>query len=228
MTVGPIVAQTILQRALYVRANFAFKLSWEYGLLDPMDIVTITDSNLGLVNYPVRILTIEEDDHGLLAIAAEELTVGISSAAAYPNDSPRGFLPNQGVAAAPVNTPLIFEPPPSLTNNVAEVWVGASGGSAGVADPNWGGAFVWISIDNVSYSQIATITQPLRQGVLTASLPSSSGWDTIHTLSVTLAESGGALTGTSAASAQQGSTLSLVDFELISYESATLDRSQAL
>ena len=112
----------------------------------------------------------------------KRLTVGISSAAAYPNDSPRGFLPNQGVAAAPVNTPLIFEPPPSLTNNVAEVWVGASGGSAGVADPNWGGAFVWISIDNVSYSQIATITQPLRQGVLTASLPSSSGWDAIHTL----------------------------------------------
>ena len=34
----------------------------------PMDIVTITDANLGLSNYPVRIIEIEEDDKGLLVI----------------------------------------------------------------------------------------------------------------------------------------------------------------
>ena len=49
VNIGPIVAQTILQRLLYVRAHFTFKLSWEYGLLDPMDIVTISDANLGLI-----------------------------------------------------------------------------------------------------------------------------------------------------------------------------------
>ena len=53
INVGPIVAQTILQRQLYVRAHFAFKLSWEYCLLDPMDVVTISDANLGLSAYPV-------------------------------------------------------------------------------------------------------------------------------------------------------------------------------
>ena len=42
---GPLIAQTILQRELYVRTKFTFKLSWEYCLLDPMDIVTITDAN---------------------------------------------------------------------------------------------------------------------------------------------------------------------------------------
>ena len=41
---GPAIAQTILQRELYVRTKFTFKLSWEYCLLDPMDIVTLTDS----------------------------------------------------------------------------------------------------------------------------------------------------------------------------------------
>ncbi len=79
IVIGPIVAQTILQRGLYVRAHFTFKLSWEYGLLDPMDIVTITDANLGLSDYPVRIDTIEEDDKGLLTVTAEELTVGVST-----------------------------------------------------------------------------------------------------------------------------------------------------
>ena len=45
INVGPIVAQTILQRQLYVRARYAFKLSWEYCLLDPMDVVTTSISD---------------------------------------------------------------------------------------------------------------------------------------------------------------------------------------
>jgi len=222
VNIGPIVAQTILQRQLYVRAHFTFKLSWEYGLLDPMDIVTITDANLGLSSYPVRIVTIEEDDKGLLTVTSEELTVGVSTPVLYPNSGPSGFLPNQAVAADPVNAPLIYEPPPSLTNGIAQIWVGASGGSGGGHDPNWGGANVWISLDNATYSQIATITQSLRQGFLTAALPASSGWDTSDTLSVSLVESGASLTGTSMAGAQSGATKSLVDGELLSYESAAL------
>ncbi len=222
VNIGPMVAQTILQRLLYVRAHFTFKLSWEYGLLDPMDIVTISDANLGLSNYPVRITTIEEDDKGLLTVTAEELTVGVSTPVLYPNSGPSGFLPNRAVAADPINAPMIYEPPSALTGGTAQIWVGASGGTNGVCDPNWGGANVWISLDDITYSQTATITQPLRQGFLTAALPVANGWDSVDTLSVNLAESGAVLSGTSVAGAQSGSTRSLVDGELLSYESATL------
>ncbi len=210
-----------------MRAHFTFKLSWEYGLLDPMDVVTITDANLGLANYPVRIVSIEEDDKGLLTITAEELTAGVSTPVLYPNSGSSGFLPNQGVPADPVNAPLIYEPPPALSGGTPQVWVGASGGSGGGADPNWGGAYVWISLDNVTYSQVVVITQPLRQGVLTAALPTASGWDATDTLSVALAESAGVLSGTSQTSAEQGSTRSLVDDELFAYESATLTGTNA-
>ena len=96
---------------------------------------------------------------------------------------------------------MIYEPPPALTGGTPQIWVGASGGSGGGADPNWGGAYVWISLDNVTYSQVVVITQPLRQGVLTAALPTASGWDATDTLSVTLAESAGVLAGTSQTSA---------------------------
>jgi hypothetical protein len=227
LIVAPVVAQTLLQRQLYVRTRFTFKLSWEYCLLDPMDIVTISDATLGLSAYPVRIVSIEEDDKGILSVMAEELAPGVSTPGANPTNGAVSFQPNQGAAASAINPPLIYEPPPSLTNNVAQVWVGASGGAGGIADPNWGGAFVWASVDNATYSQIGTITQPLRQGVLTAPLALGSGWDTTHTLGVSLAESGATLTGTSAASAQAGATLSLVDGELLAYQSATLTGSNA-
>ena len=226
--IGPIVAQTILQRGLYVRTRYTFKLSWEYCLLDPMDVVTITDVNLGLSSYPVRIVSIEEDDKGLLSVTAEELVLGVSTPGANPSSGATSFQPNQGATPASINPPLIYEPPPALTGNVAQVWVGASGGAGAVADPNWGGAFVWASVDNTTYSQIGTITQPVRQGVLTSPLANASGFDTADTLAVNLAESGGALSGTSAASAQSGSTLSLVDGELLAYETATLTGRQRL
>jgi hypothetical protein len=225
ITIGPIVAQTIMQRALYVRAHFTFKLSWEYGLLDPMDIVTITDANLGLDAYPVRITTIEEDDKGLLSVTAEELVIGVSTPNFYPSSGlAPSFQPNQGAAASPVNSdpPLTYEPPTALTGGVTQIWVGASGGKNGGADPNWGGAYVWVSVDDVTYEKIATIKAPMRQGLLTVSLASASGWDTTNTLSVNLTISGGELTGTSQAYAQQGGSLFLVDGELMAFEAATL------
>jgi hypothetical protein len=122
---------------------------------------------------------------------------------------------------------MIYEPPVAASGGVAQVWVGASGGSGGVADPNWGGAFVWISIDDVTYQQVATVKQPLRQGSLTANLAAASGWDATDTLSVDLAESGGSLNGTSQAYAQQGGTLCLIDGELLAYENATLAGANA-
>ena len=62
----------------------------------------------------------------------------------YLNAGANGYSNNQGATADPVNSPpLIYEPPAALTNSVAQVWVGASGGSGGVNDPNWGGAAFW-------------------------------------------------------------------------------------
>ena len=149
---GPVIAQTILQRELYVRTKFTFKLSWEYCLLDPMDVVTITDSNLGLSNYPVRIIEIEEDEKGILAVTCEELVAGVSNPALNPNATASGTQPNWGVPAVPVNTPLIVEPPLSLTGDVSQIWVGASGIGGGF-DGQWGGAVVYMSVDDITYSR---------------------------------------------------------------------------
>lgn len=222
LNVAAVLAQTLLQRGLYVRTTYKFALSWEFCLLDPMDVVTLTDTNLGLAGAPVRIVDIEEDDSGLLSVTAEELVVGVSTPAANPSGAAGGASINAGVMANPVNAPLIFEPPPQLTNNVMEIWLGASGSSGGVADPNWGGCFVWASLDNVSYQKITTIQNPLRQGFLTAPLAAATGYDTVDALSVDLTESGGALATSTKTAALAGQTLCLVDGELLGFATATL------
>lgn len=385
--VGQTAAQLILQRQLYIRNTYHFKLSFEYCLLEPMDLVTVTDSGLGLNNVAVRITSIEEDDSGLLAVMAEEFPGGTATAVQYPVQTKTSNTTDQGVVPARVNTPIIFEPPASITGGIAKIAAAVSGGVAtayklaedsstgvhstnqvmnssqasataitfsvyaqtversalrlnffngaanvgcdfnlateiagtpdagisatsitnvggnwyrcsitgnmlaaatpavyiilenpvgmqsypgvagdgvyiwgaafaagsetstripafsaaagatlatnavatpegvaGIADPDWGGAFVWLSTDNATYGSIGTVNAPARQGVLTAALaaPSGSNPDIANTLSVTLIESGGALSSGTASDAQNGVTLCLVGNELLAYQTATL------
>ena len=404
--VGQVAAQLILQRGLYIRNHYKFKLSFEYCLLEPMDLVNITDTLLGLNNVTVRVTEVEEDDAGLLTVTAEEFPGGTATAVQYPvQGGGGGNSINLNVVPARVNTPVIFEPPAALTGGVAKVFIAASGGVAtayllaesgasgqhyvsqsypsslsylpsatppriatvtfsvyvqavtrgavrlnvhngvaqvgadfdlgaaspyasadagitatiaqaapgsawyqltvtapmaaaaapvlyvyletmtgaafnisyggvsgdgvyiwgqefswaysdgsasqaatflpafsggvnasvaingvttpegvaGNADPNWGGANVWLSTDGSTYNQAGQVLGASRQGALNASLPAPSGEpDTVNTLGVSLAESGGALSSGTALDAQNGITLCLVDNELLSYVTATL------
>jgi hypothetical protein len=214
--------QLMLQRAVYIRNTYKFRLSAEYCLLDPMDLVTITDPNLGLNKTAVRITDIEEDDNGNLDVTAEEFPLGVASATLYATQQVSNSPINRNYAPDQVNTPVIFEPPSALA--AGQVWIAASGGEGGAADPLWGGCFVWISLDGTAYQNIGKITAPARQGTLTASLAAFSGTnpDTADTLSVNLAESGGTLATVSDQAAQLGQSLCLVDGELLSYETAVL------
>ena len=226
-TIGPKVAQLILQRALYVRAKYHFKLSWEFCLLEPMDVVTINDAGLGLNQAKVRITDIEEDDNGLLTVTAEELVSGIGTATVNPSAGSLGQQHAFEQLAVAVNYPLLYQPPTSLTGGTAQIWAGASPQPGG-SSLQWGGCNVWASLDGTTYQQAATITAPVNQGLLTASLPIAiAGLDNVNTLAVDLSMSQGVLTGTDPTSASLGVTRCVVDNELVSFTNATLTAANA-
>jgi hypothetical protein len=221
LPIGRLVAQLALQRALYIRNTYTFRLSWEFCLLEPMDVVTLTDAGLGLARAPVRITAIEEDEDGLLTVTAEEFPRGTATAAAYPTVGATGSAIDRDRAPAPVIDPLIFEPPAALTSGVVQVWIAASDANA---DPYWGGANVWVSRNGASFVEIGTITDAAGQGVLAADLPVPAGPnpDRASTLAVDLGRSGGTLASASEADARDGVTLALVGQELVSFATATL------
>ncbi|MDE1914750.1 MAG: phage tail protein [Sphingomonadales bacterium] len=222
-TMAAMVGDMMLRRALYIYNKYKFKLSWEYCLLEPMDVVTLTDANLGLAKTPVRIIDIEEDDQGQLTFTAQDFIEELTVPTAYPKQAITNSPLNQNVAAPAVNVPMIFEPPAAMTNGVAEIWVGASGVGG---NANWGGAQVWVSSDGSSYGQIGTISTPATQGVLTAALgDSAASPDLINTLALDLSESAGKLLSTTSTNAQAGVTAALIDGEVLSYETATLSGS---
>jgi hypothetical protein len=83
INVAALVAQLILQRQVYSRNTYQFRLGWRYCTLEPMDIVAITDVALGLNAAPVRILSVEEDAQGTLTLTAENLNPGIAAPNLY-------------------------------------------------------------------------------------------------------------------------------------------------
>ncbi|MEC4591594.1 phage tail protein [Nitrospirillum amazonense] len=216
-TTASAIATLILQRQLYVRNTYQFKLAWTFALLEPGDIVTLTDVALGLAKFPVRITQIDEDEEGLLTFTAEELPAGIGTATLYPTPVTSNTPLNTGVDPGDLADPVIFEPSPGLSGGVQQVWIGACGVS-----PSWGGCSVWVSVDDLSYQRVGQITAPARLGTLGQDL--AAGATDAY---VSLATGRLKLAGGSADDAAAGRTLSLVGAEMLAYGPATLTGSAA-
>jgi hypothetical protein len=87
-----------------VRNLYSFTVPWYFILLDPMDIVAISDAALGLAGQWVRILEITENQQdGTLTMTAEEYLQGTGSAPIYASQPRLGYVPNLDAPASSVN-----------------------------------------------------------------------------------------------------------------------------
>jgi hypothetical protein len=226
-------ATMILRRNVGIMRTFTWKMGPLWGFLDPMDIVAIPDP----VNYAntinVRIVSVEDDEEENVTVLAEEFPFHSQSPTILPM-SPT-TPPNQGPTndpPAPVFAPVVFAVPSGMETaqglSTPQVLIGFSGGYNGTLDGNWGGANVWISLDNVSYQLLGSMQGPSVIGGLTANLPWSGGSnpDNTDVLYVNLSESNGSLSSVTSVAAAAGSTLCCIQdvsgFEILAYTTATL------
>lgn len=124
-SVAKFVANLLRKRSVEIRATYTLKLGWQFNLLEPMDLVTITVPELGYIKRPVRITAIREDDSGQLEMDAEDFPFGTSTATLYPHQEAAGFVPQANCDPGNVSGPIIFEANDRLsqTGNY-EVWIG--------------------------------------------------------------------------------------------------------
>jgi len=221
--VANISAQLILQRAVYIRNTYKFRVDWGLCLLDPMDLVTVTDAALGLNNEVIRITEIEEDENGYLEITAEEFPQGVASAVLYPTPTISNALLNRNAGAGSATATLIFEPTDELGGGL-ELWIGACSDN-----PLCGGFQVWMSYqEDGNYQQIGTVGGSAKLGVTTATFPAvpvnptAATTDSLNTLSVDLSESLGVLPAASSADLQALDTPCYVGGEVVCFGASTL------
>lgn len=208
------VAQLLLQRSLYVCSEYEAVLPWHFALLEPMDLVTLTDARLEFNRLPARIKVIEEDEDGELRCEFEDYPAGQASATLYPNQSGRGFAHDYNVAPGNADAPIIFEAPVERTVNGLALYVAVKGSGA-----NWGGAQVWVSLDGTNYKKMGVVYGSSRAGTLSAAMTSGATSMGVQGLGAQQLISG------SAADAAALSTLCYIggaNPEYVSYQTATL------
>jgi len=209
--------QLQLQREA-VRNQYQFTLGQRYILLDPMDIVTLTDAALGLDHQWVRIIEITENDDGTLTVTAEEYLVGTGHAPVYAFGGGAGYAADYNAPAPDTNPPFIVAAPVALAQSAQglELWVTLSG------PEGWGGAEIWGASDGSEYKLFGKKVGASRQGVLVAPLPAGADPDQSDTLAVDLSMSEGELLSGTQADADAFHTLCAVEGEFLSYRTAAL------
>jgi len=233
LTSAQYAASMRLQRYVYIRNTYEFSLSTSYSYLEPMDVITITDSILGLTNYPVRIQKIEDDPQTGLKITAEDFIYGAAAPAYNPKQTNAPPPPLPGQEDPGMTSAIIFEAPSRLGLQAGNMLYGFLNGE----NTNWGGCHVWISYDGTNFELMPGLTNgavnfPARIGTLTGNLPAYGGSnpDNGDTLSVQMTDDN-PLSSTTADGAANNVSLSAVvssnasfspTLELLSYETATL------
>lgn len=128
-SVAQFVANLLRKRQVEVRATYTLNLGWQFNLLEPMDLVTITVPELGYDRKPVRITAIREDDSGQLEMDAEDFPWGTATPTPYFQQAPTAFAPQANADPGNINTPVVFEAPFQLSKSGEhELWLAVGGG----------------------------------------------------------------------------------------------------
>jgi hypothetical protein len=127
--------------------RYKFKLSWEFGLLEPGDLVMLTDPVIGLNNQLAMIESIDEDSQGLLSVTAIRRDAS-ASGLSYQIDDPEYNIISYNAEPGDVETPLMITPPADLVTSASgvELWIGLHGQTAA-----WGGCNVYASTKDGAY-----------------------------------------------------------------------------
>lgn len=176
--VATTVATTLLSRMTFIRNVYTFTLRADYILLDPMDIVTITDEYMGLDQAPVRITRISETKDKQLEVEAEEFPWGCSGPTLYPKQGAGqgGIIyANIGIGAFVIDAPGSSY----LVGDIGNV-AGGTGGQVNVTAVNGSGAV-----------ETAVLISPGYGFSISSNVSVSGGHGSGFTVNVTAAGSGG-------------------------------------
>lgn len=228
------VATLIGQKQLYNRRTFQFAVRADlYTLLEPMDLITVTDTlivggletRLGLVSQLCRITQTDDDEHDVFTITCEEMLVGTASAPRYNITGAQGFFANYAAVPPSIAAPVVFLAPAALVgpNGGFELWCAIGAGAGG----SYGGCNVYGSLDDLTWSFLGTVTGQARFGTVTTShaisASTSGAADTFFlTMNGPTDSAGYQLNSASASDFAANRSLIWVDGEVVAFQTVTL------
>jgi hypothetical protein len=222
-------AWVVLNNAFYrvrnVNGVYTFAVDAHYALLEPMDLVTVTEATgSGLVNVTVRVTETQEDGEDWINCKAEPYTGISATGVVYPRQKVAGARTDLNAKPGSIKTPIIFDAPGYLTTMQTgsyELWIAIAGGAS------YGGCEIWASWEGVTYQRAGVFNGKSRFGKTTGVVNRVTDPDVTSTIAVDLARSGGKLASATQKEVDRFATLCWLDGELIAYQTATLTGGNA-
>ena len=128
--------------------KYTFKLDWKYGLLEPGDLLTLTEEIIGLDRQLVMVDSVTENKKGFLTVTALRREAAAGTISYEIQENGHNTI-NYNTAPGNVAVPLIITPPIELVtaSTGLELWLAIHGQSE-----NWGGCDVYISTKDGNYT----------------------------------------------------------------------------
>lgn len=150
--------------------RYKFKLSWEFGLLEPGDLVTLTDPVIGLDHQLVMIESVDEESKLTLSVTA----VRREATAETPEyDIPERTynIVNYNADPDDVRAPLMIIPPADLVTSSSglELWIALQG-----KNRDWGGCDVYASTKDGAYEMYGRHNRNSNYGKILTAMTSGS------------------------------------------------------
>ena len=216
------VLAIMTRRENVLRNTIKFKLSARWGLLESMDLITITDPILGFDHFPVRLNIANEGNDFQIECEAEPFIYGLNSPVEAEITDHVPYSVDKLQVPESVNPPVFIEAIGKLGDSPdqAELWIPVSD-----SDPVYGGCQVWCSTDGGdSYKLLGSIAGNAITGYLISEWPYGTDPDTADNLAVDITESNGLLVSQSTQDEDAGTYPcyvqggnSFLPYELMSY-----------
>jgi hypothetical protein len=121
------VAQLSVQRSITLLNKYTLKLSARWQLLDPMDIIAVSDTRENMSDALLRIQTVTLNEDGSVSIEAEDFIPGTYTPAMYASPTADSGGSNASDATANCAAPVIFPSSAAYSPNQRELCLATAG-----------------------------------------------------------------------------------------------------
>lgn len=163
------VCQMLARKNERERNKYTIKLDWAYCILEPGDLITLTDPIIGLSKQIAMVDTVTEAKDGSITVECLQYVDGQYNAGIIDVSGSNYNYVDYNIEPSNTDRPIIFQPPSAATLSGNEIWIALRG-----ADDTWGGCNILVANQDANYQSLGQYRMSSSYGTLAADMSSSA------------------------------------------------------
>lgn len=163
------VCQMLARKNERERNKYTIKLDWAYCILEPGDLITLTDPIIGLDKQIAMVDTVTEAKDGSITVECLQYVDGNYNAGIIDVSGSNYNYVDYNIEPSNTDRPIIFQPPSAATLSGNEIWIALRG-----TDNTWGGCNILVANQDANYQSLGQYRMSSSYGTLAADMASSN------------------------------------------------------